>query len=280
MNDTILLANGYAMPTIGLGTYDLKPDEAERVIHAALHLGYRHIETAPIYQNERAIGDAIQTSGIDPDTVFLTSKIPPHIKTYEGTLRVAERSMRQLGVDRLDALLINNPVPWGKEGQDFTKENREVWRALEDLYLNEQVASIGVSNFDIHDLEALIPHVRIHPHINQLGIFIGHPLKDLVEYCRQHDIVVQGHSPLARGRIFQLEPLKQLARRSNLTPAQIAIRYVMAQGVYPIVKASKLEHLKDNIMIGASLPSGWLETLDAMDVDVRDYRPPNATWIL
>jgi diketogulonate reductase-like aldo/keto reductase len=280
MNDTILLSNGYTMPTIGLGTYGLTLDTVEQVIHNALDLGYRHIETAPIYQNERAIGDAIRSSTIDPDAVFLTSKIPPHIKTYDGTIRVAKRSMEQLGVDRLDALLINNPVPWGKEGEDFTKENLEVWRALEDLYDEEYVGSIGLSNFDIPDLEALLPHVRIKPHINQLGVFVGHPLTELVAYCHAHDIVVQGHSPLARGRIFRLDALHRLAKDYDMTPAQIALRYVMHLGVHPIVKATSLTHLKDNLALDRDLPEGWHTELNAIKTDVRDYRPPKATWIL
>jgi diketogulonate reductase-like aldo/keto reductase len=276
----IYLSNGYLMPTIGLGTYGLSKDETKEVVLNALALGYRHIETAPIYLNEKEIGEAIKASGVSRETIFITSKIPPHIKNYESTLKVAERIMANLGVDYLDALLINNPVPWGKEGEDFSKENLEVYRALETLYKEERVGAIGVSNFDIKDLEMLLPYVEVKPHINQIGVFVGHTLDDLRAYCKKHAIIIQAHSPLARGRIFKHDVLENYAKKYGLTKAQISIQYVLEKDAYPIVKASSTNHLKENLVTDIKLPSDWYFGLDSINYDVRDYKPPKAKSIL
>ncbi|MFP4286724.1 MAG: aldo/keto reductase family protein [Candidatus Izemoplasmataceae bacterium] len=276
----VILSNGYKMPKIALGTYGLKKEETKEVVLNAINLGYRHIESAPIYLNEKEIAEAIKASNIDRDELFITSKIPPHIKNYDSTLKIAEKIMSNLGVDYLDALLINNPVPWGKEGEDFSKENLEVYRALETLYKEERVGAIGVSNFDISDLEKLLPYVTIKPHINQLGIFIGHTLDDLRAYCENHNIIILGHSPLARGRIFNIDLLNELSSHYGLSAAQLAIKYVYEKGVFPIVKASTLEHLKDNLNFNQPLQKGWDSPLDTFNKDVRDYKPPRAKSIL
>jgi diketogulonate reductase-like aldo/keto reductase len=142
------------------------------------------------------------------------------------------------------------------------------------------VGSIGVSNFTIEDLENLLPYVRINPHINQLGIFVGHTLNDLRAYCHKHEIIIQGHSPLARGRIFQIDEIHDLAKKFGITPAQVALKYVLAKGVYPVVKASKENHLKENLSLDISLPPYWYQSLDLISKDVRDYKPPNSKGVL
>ncbi len=165
IKEKVSLSNGYQMPKMTFGTYNLDKKNIETIILNALRVGFRHFETAPIYLNEDAIGKAIKNSDVDRDDIYITSKVPPHIKSYDATIRMAKKPMKKLGVDYLDALLINNPVPWGKEGEDFTKENREVWRAMEDMYTEEIIGAIGVSNFDIDDMKALMSAARIKPHI-------------------------------------------------------------------------------------------------------------------
>ena len=169
-------------------------------------------------------------------------------------------------------------IQWGLYGG--IAKNLEVWRALETLYDEEVVGAIGVSNFDISDLEKLLPFVRIKPHINQLGIFVGHTMDPLRAYCEKNDIVIQGHSPLARGRIFQLNELQECAMKHEMSSAQIAIRYVLDKNVYPIVKASTINHLKENLVLNMSMPEGWTNMLDQIHQDVRDYKPPYAKRIL
>lgn len=276
----IALSNGYKMPIIALGTYNLKNNTAYEAVLTALKLGYRHIETAPIYLNEIDIQRAIKASSIDRDSIFITSKVPPHIKTYEGTLRVIQRTMKTLHLDYLDAVLINNPVPWGEEDSDYSKENILVYRALESLYTQEKIGAIGVSNFDIKDLKQLLPHITIGPHINQLGIFIGHTLDKLRMYCKEHNIIVQGHSPLARGTLLKEPYLIQYAKQLDVTEAQLALRYILNKDVYPVVKSAEEMHLKTNLDLDFDIPISMMKALDAIDKDVRDYKPPKAKRIL
>ncbi len=280
MDQSVTMHHGVTMPLIGLGTYNLKKDTAFNTVLNALALGYRHLETAPIYLNLPEIKAAIAASNVQRETLFITSKIPPHIKTYEGTLRVAERIMKQLGTDYLDALLINNPVPWGEEGSDYSKENIEVYHALETLFKAGKARSIGVSNFDVTDLKALMPFINIKPHINQIGVFIGHTLDDIRAYCKANHIIVQGHSPLARGNILGVESLTQEATKLGITQAQLALGYVVEKGVAPIVKATNKTHLKANLHLPEAIPKSVMAVFDAQQGDVRTERPPKAKWVL
>ena len=273
---TITLHNGMQMPLIGFGTVGIHNNVAS-VIASAITAGYRHIETAPIYKNEAEIALGIEQSGIDRDALFITSKVPPHVKTYEGTLRMARRSMKKLGTDYLDALLINNPVPWGKEGTDYSKENFEVWRALQTLYDEEVVGAIGVSNFTEDDLAPIIEQGTVKPHINQLGVFIGHTLDSTRLYCKDEGIVIQGHSPLARGRLLKEPWLQNTASSFGVSAAQLALRFVVDLGVAPIVKSENPTRMEENLALDFTIDQGTVSVLKQTTKDVRDYLPPGAT---
>ncbi|MFP4078377.1 MAG: aldo/keto reductase family protein [Candidatus Izemoplasmataceae bacterium] len=280
INETVTLKSGTPMPKLAFGTYALGKANVETVILEAISLGYRHFETAPIYLNEQGIGDAIRKSGIDRDAFFITSKVPPHIKTHDGTLRVVRRTMEKLGVEHLDLLLINNPVPWGEEGKDYAKENQDVWSAMEALYEEESVGAIGVSNFNEEDIEALKRTATIIPHVNQVAIFAGHTLDTLRAYCKQEGIVVQGHSPLARGRLLKTDWIQALAEKEDRSPANLALRFVYELGVMPVVKASRTSHMEDNLKLDKALHPSTFKTMKALKDDVRDYKPPKAKSIL
>jgi diketogulonate reductase-like aldo/keto reductase len=280
IKEWVRLNNGFKMPKLGFGTYGIDKSRIKNIILDALSVGYRHLETAPIYLNEKEIGQAIKESKIPRESLFITSKIPPHIKNYDSAIGVVNRSLKTMGLDYLDAILINNPVPWGKEGEDFTQENRDVYRALEDLYDKEKVTAIGISNFTIADMEALLPFVRIKPQIHQLGIYIGHTLDDIRAFSENQGMVIQGHSVLVRGRIFKMDELKSLAKKSFLTPAQISIRYVVEKNVYPIVKTDNKDRMIENINIDQPLNYSAIKSLDQIDEDLKDYLPPNAKWVL
>jgi diketogulonate reductase-like aldo/keto reductase len=280
IEEKVTLSNGYPMPKMAFGTYNLDKKNVETIIGSALKVGFRHFETAPIYLNEEAIGNAIRKSNVDRNDIFITSKVPPHIKSYDATIRMAKKTMNKLGVDYIDALIINNPVPWGKEGQDFTEENREVWRAMEDMYTEEIIGAIGLSNFDIDDMNALMSAARIKPHINQLGIFAGHTLDNIRTFCEDNDITVQGHSPLARGRLLKEDRIINLAKKENLSPAQLALRFVYELNVCPVVKSNSLKRMRENIDINKPLSNDIIQVLMNREKDVRDYKPPKAKKIL
>ncbi len=272
----VTLHNGIEMPVIGFGTAGIV-EGATSIIEDAINAGYRHFETAPFYRNEEAIAEAIHNSGKDRDAFFITNKIPPHIKTYDATIRMAKRSMKKLKTDYLDALIINNPVPFGQEDADFSQENLEVWRALETLYDEEVVGAIGVSNFTESDLKPIMTHGKIRPHINQVAVFIGHTLDAVRDYCNAHNIVVQAHSPLARARLLKEPLIIQEASKMGVSAAQLALRFVLDIGVMPIVKSSTPDHMKANLDLDFVISKETMVTLKNINKDVRDYKPPGAT---
>lgn len=280
IKEWVSLNNNFKMPKLGFGTYGIKKKETKHVVLDALNVGYHHLETAPIYLNELEIGEAIKESNISRESLFITSKIPPHIKTYEGVIRVFKRSLKLLNLEYIDALLINNPVPWGDEDKDYSKENIDVYKAMEFLYNKDLVMAIGLSNFSIKDMEALLPFIKIKPQIHQLGIFIGHTLNEIRLYSENKGMIIQAHSPLARGRLFKLNILKNIAKNIKLTPAQIALRYVIEKNAYPIVKTVDKSRMLENINIDKPLTKSDIKILDNVNKDVRDYLPPKAKWIL
>ena len=170
LNEYYVLHNAVKLPKIGLGTYKLQSgDETYNTVKRALELGIRHIDTAIIYQNEKSVGEAIKDSGIPREEIFITSKVPPHIKNKLGTIRMFEKSLKNLGLDYIDLYIINAPGPFNDLDGDYNQENIEVYKTLEELYREKRVSAIGVSQFKIKDLENIIRNCDIIPHVQQIS---------------------------------------------------------------------------------------------------------------
>jgi len=269
------LSNGIKMPKIGLGTYKLKAgDEAYQAVLDALSLGIRHIDSGIIYQNERSVGQAIKDSGISRKDIFITSKVPPHIKTYEGTLRMFERSLQNLGVEYIDLYIINAPTPMNDLEGNYDIGNVEVYKALEYLYNEEKVTAIGISQFQIKDIENILAHNQIRPHVQQISFFIGHTQDELVSYCKKLKIQIQAFSPLAKGYLLNNPILTEIAKRYDKTQAQISLRYVIQKGIAPIPKSSKKEHLSLNTQLDFEINDFDMQILDDIKDDPRIYDDP------
>jgi diketogulonate reductase-like aldo/keto reductase len=263
------------MPKIGLGTYKLKAgDEAYQAVLDALSLGIRHIDSGIIYQNERSVGQAIKDSGISRKDIFITSKVPPHIKTYEGTLRMFERSLQNLGVEYIDLYIINAPTPMNDLEGNYDIGNVEVYKALEYLYNEEKVTAIGISQFQIKDIENILAHNQIRPHVQQISFFIGHTQDELVSYCKKLKIQIQAFSPLAKGYLLNNPILTEIAKRYDKTQAQISLRYVIQKGIAPIPKSSKKEHLSLNTQLDFEINDFDMQILDDIKDDPRIYDDP------
>ena len=246
-NEYYRLSHGIKMPKLGLGTYQLKSHEQTyEAVMSAILAGYRHFDTAIIYQNERSVGQAIKDSKIPRESFFITSKVPPHIKTYEGTLRFFEKSLNQLGLDYLDLYIINAPKPYDQPDKNFDQENINVYRALETLYRDERVTAIGVSNFDIDDLELIRKNCQIVPHVNQIYFYLGLDQKKLLDYCEKHDIAIQAYSPLGQGKVFKHPLLESMSQAYQVTPAQFALRYLIEKNCAIIPKSSQKSRIIEN----------------------------------
>ena len=188
--DVFTFYNGVTVPSIGFGTWQIPNEEAYAAVTMALKNGYTHIDTAHAYRNEENVGKAIRDFGIAREEVFVTSKLPAQIKDFNGALQHFEETMSNLGLDYLDLYLIHAPWPWNEIGKDCTEGNIQVWKAMEQLYDEGRIRAIGVSNFSIKDLQAILDNCDIVPMANQIPFYIGRDQKDLLTFCKTHKIVV------------------------------------------------------------------------------------------
>lgn len=249
IKDTLTLRNGVVIPLLGFGTWQIKDgEEAYASTLAALAAGYRHIDTAAAYRNESSIGRAIKDSGIPRGQLFITTKLESHLKNYEQTFVEFEQSRHRLGLDYIDLYLIHAPWPWSEwqTNPDYSQGNIAAWKAMEKLYQEKKVRSIGVSNFEISHLEKLFQGIDLLPHVNQIALWIGRPQKALRAYCQEKEIAIEAYSPLATGRIFKLELLQTLAKKYKRTPAQIAIRFTVELGAITLPKSTNPSRIIEN----------------------------------
>ncbi len=218
---TLRLNNAYPMPTLGVGFWQI-PAGRETVTSAtaALRAGFRLFDVSESDRNEKGVGRALHNSGLRRSQVFIQTKLTADVKTYEETLLHFEMSLKRLGVDYVDSYLIHAPWPWMEVGANYDKQNREVWRAMQDIFLSGRARSIGVSNFTDHDLVNLLDWdgLQIAPAINQIELFPGHLQPATVSICQEAGIALQAYSPLATGRILRVPVLRKIA--STLTAAR------------------------------------------------------------
>lgn len=259
--DYTVLSNGLKMPWLGLGVWKVKDDgEAERTVASAIELGYRSIDTAAAYNNEEGVGAGIRNSGIARDDIFVTTKIWNANQGYESTLAAFETSRRKLGLDIVDLLLIHWPV----KGKYV-----DTWRALEKLYKEGLVRSIGVSNFQIHHLQDVMQAGEFVPMVNQVEY---HPLltqKELHAFAKSNRIQLMAWSPLMQGRLDQ-PVLADIGAKYGKTPAQVVLRWDLQNGVVTIPKSTNPARQQENADIfDFALTEEEIGQIDALN---RDHR--------
>jgi diketogulonate reductase-like aldo/keto reductase len=256
------LHNGVKMPYFGLGVY-LSKDGSE-VINAvkwALQAGYRHIDTAAIYNNEEGVGEGIKQSGIPREDIFLVSKVWNTAQGYDSTVKAFEASLQKLNTDYLDLYLIHWPV----KGR-----YNETWKALEELYRQKRIRAIGVSNFLQHHLEDLLTEATVVPMVNQMEFHPYLVQQDLLNYCRSKNIQYEAWSPLMQGKIFEMDVFKEMALKYKKTIAQIVLRWDLQKGVVTIPKSSKKQRIIDNAAIfDFSISEKDMAVLDKLDKGKR-----------
>ncbi len=246
------LHNGLSLPAIGFGTWLLSEgEEVQNAVIEAIDAGYRLIDTAAQYGNEKGIGKAVGESGLDRKDIFITTKLAAETKGYEETIRAFEASLRRLDTNYVDLYLIHSPKPWGARGagMEYMEANIASWRAMEDLYRERRIRAIGVSNFEPVHLDALQAEADIAPMVNQIEIHPFHVPKETIAYCREKGILVQSYSPLAEGRVFSARHLEALAAEKGRTVAQIVLRWHYQQGFLPLPKSQNKERIKENFDI-------------------------------
>src|SRR4051812_13417109 len=174
LDETYTLSNEVSLPKLGLGTWFIDDDKAAQAVRDAVSIGYRNIDTAQAYGNERGVGEGVRRSGVAREELFVSTKLAAEIKDYEGAVKAIDGSLQTLGLDHIDLMLIHSPQPWGDfRGDDYSEGNREAWRALEEAYAAGKLRAIGVSNFEQQDIENLLEGATVVPHVNQLLVHAG-----------------------------------------------------------------------------------------------------------
>ena len=234
------LNNGNQMPLLGLGVYDMHAEEAINAVQSALETGYRLIDTAAMYENEQQIGEGIRRSNIPRDEIFLTTKVNNTDQGYDETLKAFEKSMKALNVGYIDMYLIHWPVK---------NKRKETWKAIEFLYENKMVKNIGVANYLMPFLLELETYANIIPSANQMEFSPFLFMQEELNYCKQHQIILQAYTPLLRGQKFNDLRLQKLAEKYQKTPAQIILRWAVQQGISTIPKSSNPSRIRENFCI-------------------------------
>ncbi len=266
LQDTVNLSNGVKMPWLGLGVF--KVEEGQVLIDAvssAIKNGYRSIDTAAIYGNEAGVGEGLkkgmQETGIAREDLFITSKVWTEDLGYEETIKAYEISLEKLGLEYLDLYLIH----WPKEGK-----YKEAWRALETLYKEGKVKTIGVSNFQIHHLEELMKEAEIQPMINQIELHPRLTQKELIAYCQEKGIQVEAWSPLMQGQLLDQAELVEIASKYQKSVAQVIIRWDLQNGIVTIPKSVKEHRIMENgNVFDFELTKEEMDKINALNLDQR-----------
>lgn len=266
---TIALNNGVRIPQLGFGTFQIPKDETRETTLAALEAGYRHIDTAQMYGNEKEVGQAVRDSGLDRDDVFVTSKLNNDAHAHDDALAAFDRTMEELGLDHLDLFLIHWPLP-GKG--DFT----QTWKAMEEIYGSGRAKAIGVSNFQPHHLRRLMETGVVVPAVNQIEVHPYLTQDDVRAFGAEHDIATEAWSPIAQGKVLDDPAINRIAERVGKSPAQVTLRWHIQRGDIVFPKSVTRKRIEENFdLFGFELTEGDLGEISALNRDERTGPDPD-----
>jgi len=270
ITDTVTLGNGVKMPHLGLGTWrSAEGAEVEQSVRWALEIGYRHVDTAAVYGNERGVGRAIRDSRVPREQVFVTTKVwnDDQRAGRDAVLRAFDESLRRLGTDYVDLYLVHWPV----KGKYV-----EAWRALEQIYSTGRVKAIGVSNFLVHHLADVLKVASVKPMVNQVEFHPRLVQRQLLDFCRNEGIVQEAWSPLMKGKAGEVPLLRELAGKYGKTPSQVVLRWDLQHGVVTIPKSVRRERLVENAdLFDFELSADEMAKVDALDRGERIGADPD-----
>ncbi|HBX63625.1 MULTISPECIES: aldo/keto reductase [unclassified Empedobacter] len=262
------LSNGIEIPAIGFGTWLLEGEKVIKPLKIALTKGYTHIDTAAIYKNEKEIGTVLKAENVDRSKLFITSKCWNSERGYEKAMAAFEQTLADLQTDYLDLYLIHWPANETQFPDTWAELNAGTWQAFEEIYKSGKAKAIGVSNFNINHLKALFETAEIKPMVNQIEIHPGHSQPELVDFCRQNDLLVEAWSPLGSGRILENELIVSLADKYNVSVGQICINYCLAKEILPLPRSTSEKNIEANLTSNNfKLSAEDVKAIDEMPAD-------------
>jgi diketogulonate reductase-like aldo/keto reductase len=275
--ETYTLSNGVEIPKLGLGTWFIDNANAPSAVTAAVKIGYRHLDTAQAYGNEEGVGEGIRTSGISRDELFVTTKLAAEVKSYEKAVGAIDGSLKTMGLDHIDLMIIHSPQPWREFRAEnrYFEGNREAWRALEEAYEAGKLRSIGVSNFEREDIDNLLGACKVKPMVNQILVHIANTPNELISYSQQQELLVEAYSPIAHGELLKNERVREIADKYDVSVPQLSIRYTLQLGLLPLPKTENPEHMKSNAQVDFEISNEDLETLKNIN-PLDDYGEASA----
>jgi len=272
LQQTYTLYNGVEIPKLGLGTWMVGDADVEPAVRAALEIGYRHIDTAQAYRNESGVGRGLRASGLARDEVFVTTKLAAELKSTEAAAAAIDASLRTLGPDTIDLMLIHSPQPWaefGGEDRHF-EGNRAAWRALEQAYEAGKLRAIGLSNFERPDLDNILGSCTVQPMVNQILVHVSNTPAELIRYTQDRGILVEAYSPIAHGELLKNREVAAMAERYGVSVPQLSIRYTLQLGLLPLPKTANPAHMKANADVDFVISDADMDTLIHVD-RIEDY---------
>lgn len=272
LQETYKLENGVTIPKLGLGTWCIDNDKAAQAVRTAVALGYRLIDTAQAYKNEQGVGEGIRSCGVPREELFVASKVAAELKTYEAAAASIEETLKKMGLDYLDQMIIHAPQPWSefRDTKRYFAENKAVWRALEDAQAAGKVRVIGVSNFLQDDLENLLSDCRVQPMVNQILLHISNTDQELLNFCKEQHIQVEAYSPIAHGEALKNPVIAQMAKKYGVSVAQLCVRYVLQLGTVALPKTADPQHMAENAAVDFVLTPEDMAALMQME-HIADY---------
>lgn len=276
LSDCYKLSNGVEIPCVGYGTY-LTPADSTCIdgVVKAIEVGYRHIDTAFFYKNEKQVGEGIRQSGIKREDIFVTSKLWNDDQGYEETLSAFDKTMKNLGLDYLDLYLVHWPKPL-KYRDIFPTKLLETWKAFEKLYKEGLIRAIGVCNSLPEHLKPLLEESEIKPMVNQLELHVGYRQEEAVEFSKANGLQVEAWSPLCKGRVMDNEELMKVANKYDKTPAQILVRWSLQHNLLPLPKSVTPSRIEENSKVfDFNIEDKDMEFLDSLNICPRLGSHPN-----
>ena len=270
--ETMTLNNGVAIPRLALGTWLIDDAAVADAVKAAAAIGYRHIDTAQAYGNERGVGEGIRGCGVPREKIFVTTKVAAEHKTYDAAAASIDASLSATGLDYLDMVIIHSPQPWAAVNQSedrYYEGNREAWRALEDALSAGKVRAIGVSNFNEGDIDNILGVCRVKPAVNQVLAHIANTPKALIDRCQAQGIAVEAYSPVAHGEAMKRPEIAAMDKYGVSVP-QLCIRYDWQLGLIVLPKTANPDHMRDNAAIDFAISDADMQTLLGLET-MTDY---------